>query len=231
MKLTFLGHSCVMVETSKSRLIIDPFLTGNPQATMKAADVRCDYVLITHGHNDHVGDAVAIAQANQATIVSNYEIATYLAQQGVTTHGMHIGGAHTFPFGTVKLTIAHHGSGFASSGGGPLLYMGPAAGMLIQADGLTVYHAGDTGLFLDMQLIGERHPMDVAFLPIGDNYTMGIDDAVKACELLRPRRVVPIHYQTFPAIAVDPQQFQNKAGAAGFDVRILAPGQTLEVSS
>lgn len=227
MKLTYLGHSCLFIEHGPHRLIIDPFLTGNENAAAKAQEVKCDYILLTHGHDDHVGDTAAIARANDATIVANFEIAAYFAEQGLKTHGMNPGGAHLFPFGRVKFTLAHHSSSLGTDQG--RLYMGNPAGLLITIDDKTIYHAGDTALFLDMKLIGEMDKIDVAFLPIGDNFTMGIDDAAKATEFLKPRVAVPIHYNTWPVIAADPAEFARKAAATGAEGKVMKPGETLTI--
>ncbi|HEX9653711.1 MAG TPA: metal-dependent hydrolase, partial [bacterium] len=207
-KLTYYGHSVFLVETNRHLIVIDPFFSGNPLSPIKADDVKCDYIIISHGHGDHVGDALAIAKRNKATVISNYEIATWCGSQGASVHAMHIGGSHTFPFGRVKLTIAHHGSGYQTEKG--FLYMGNPAGILLFVEGKTIYHSGDTALFYDMKLIGEMNPIDLALLPIGDNFTMGIDDAVKAVELLNPKLAVPMHYKTFDVIDVDPNVFVKK---------------------
>jgi L-ascorbate metabolism protein UlaG (beta-lactamase superfamily) len=226
MKITAYGHSCFLVETASHRLILDPFLTDNPSACITAKEVRCDYVLLSHGHDDHTGDALAIAKANDATLVANYEIAEYFGAQGAKTHGMNPGGAFTFPFGRVKLTLAHHTSSL-NAGLNPI-YLGVACGLLIEADAKRLYHAGDTALFLDMQLIG-RVGLDAALLPIGDNYTMGPADAIEALDLLKPKVAVPMHYNTWPAIAQDPAAFAADAAMRGHSVRVLAPGESLSL--
>lgn len=226
MRLTYFGHSCFLLETAKARLLLDPFLTGNPAAPATAAAIACDYLLVSHGHEDHSGDALALAQRCGATIVANYEIAEYFAAQGAKTHGMNPGGGFDFPFGRVKLTLAHHTSSVQA--GLKPVYLGVPCGLLLQVDGKTLYHAGDTALFLDMQLIG-RTGLDVALLPIGDNYTMGPDDALVALDFLRPKLAVPMHYNTWPIIAQDAPAFAARAAAAGHTVRVLGAGETIEV--
>lgn len=226
MKITYHGHSCVLVETASARLIIDPFLTGNSLATVGPGDIRCDYILLSHGHEDHTGDAFAIAEANGATIIANYEIAEYYGARGLKTHGMNPGGAFRFPFGRVKLTLAHHTSSL-NAGLNPI-YMGVPCGILVEADGKRIYHAGDTALFLDMQLIG-KGGLDLALLPIGDNFTMGPEDALDALDLLKPRLATPIHYNTWPPIAQDAEAFARDAAARGHAVKALKSGETLEL--
>jgi L-ascorbate metabolism protein UlaG (beta-lactamase superfamily) len=226
MRLTYFGHSCFLVETANARLILDPFLNDNPVATIKASEVKCDYVLLTHGHDDHSGDALEIAKRCDATLIANFEIAEYFGAKGAKTHGMNPGGGFNFPFGRVKLTIAHHTSSL-EAGLNPI-YLGTPCGIIIQADSKTLYAAGDTALFLDMQLIG-RGGLDVALLPIGDNYTMGPDDAVTALDFLKPKVAVPIHYNTWPIIAQDPDAFASLAAKSGHSVRVLRVGETLDV--
>ncbi len=225
LKATFQGHSCVSITDGEQNIIIDPFLTGNPQATVKAEDIKVDFILVTHGHGDHLGDAVEIAKRNKATIIAPNELAIYVQKQGAEAHNMHIGGAYEFPFGRVKLTIAHHGS----AAGDGLEYTGNPCGFLITMDGKTVYHAGDTGLFYDMKLIGEMNDIDLAFLPIGDNFTMGVTDAVKAVEFLNPKIVVPIHYKTWPVIDAEPTEFADKLKGSKTRVIIIEPGKSLEI--
>lgn len=230
-KATFLGHACVLISDGAHSVVIDPFLTGNPKAAAKPEDLTVHAVIVTHGHGDHLGDAVTIANRNNCPIIAVFELATYCQRKGAQqVHPMHIGGSYAFPFGRVKFVPAWHGSAFVEDDG-TILYTGTPAGVLLFIGDRTVYHAGDTGLFGDMELIGRRHPIDLAFLPIGDNFTMGIDDAVEAVKLLRPKVVVPIHYGTFPVIEVDANKFSQKVQAEcpTTTVRVLQPGETVEV--
>ncbi len=210
-----------MIETKKTKVIIDPFITGNSQTDLVAKDVSIDVILLTHGHNDHVGDTVELAKRNDALVVAPFELATYLGWQGVKTHPMHIGGSYVFEFGIVKLTQAFHGSSFTVEEEQKIIYTGMPAGILFTAEGKTVFHAGDTALFSDMKLIGERNTIDVAFLPIGDNFTMGPEDATIAAEWLQAKRVVPVHYNTFPVIEQDPVEFaENLSGKKGVALQV-----------
>lgn len=224
MKLTWFGHSCFLLETAAHRVVIDPFLDANPVSPIKAADLRVDFILLSHGHMDHCADALPLAQKHGATIVANYEIAEYFAAKGAKTHGMNPGGAHDFPFGRVKFTPAIHTSSLEFEQ--PPRYGGVACGLLISADGLNLYHAGDTALFSDMKLIGAAK-LDVAMLPIGDNYTMGPDDALLALGYLKPKLAVPMHYNTWPVIAADAAAFARRAKRQGRNVHVLAPGASL----
>ena len=226
MRLTYLGHSCFLVETSKTRLLIDPYLNDNPAAKIKADAITCDYVIVSHGHEDHSADALGIAQRCDATIIANYEIAEYFAAKGAKTHGMNPGGGFNFPFGRVKLTHAHHTSS-VEAGLNPI-YLGSACGIIVQADGKNLYHAGDTAVFLDMQLIG-RIGLDAALIPIGDNFTMGPDDALLALEFLKPKLAVPIHYNTWPVISQNAATFAANAAKAGHTVKPRAVGDSLEI--
>jgi L-ascorbate metabolism protein UlaG (beta-lactamase superfamily) len=229
MHLTYLGHSCFLVETSTHRLLIDPFLTGNPLAKTHADAVECDFILLSHGHDDHVGDAVSIAKRTGATIIGNYEIAMTCAQQGAkNVHPVNPGGAWHAPFGRVKMTIAHHSSSHQTENG--FQYLGNPCGILVTADGKTLYHAGDTALFLDMKLIGELDNIDAALLPIGDCLTMGIDDAVMAAGFLKARLAIPMHYNTFDLIKVDPHAFAAKIAAAGSRAKVMAVGERIEIA-
>jgi len=224
LKVTWLGHSCVTISNDKYNLIVDPFLTDNPAAAAKAEDIKADFILVTHGHGDHVGDAVTIAKRTGALVIANHELANLFAGEGVNAHGMHIGGRHDFDFGSVKLTIAHHGGGYGPDAS---RYTGPPVGFLITMDGKTIYHPGDTGLFLDMKLIGDMNDIDLAFLPIGDNFTMGVEDAAKAAEFLHPKTIIPFHYNTWDLIAADPKAFAVKVKDS--KVEVLKPGGTFEL--
>ncbi|MFB5663595.1 metal-dependent hydrolase [Alteribacillus sp. HJP-4] len=207
MKVTYHGHSVVNIETNGKNVLIDPFISGNELCDLNADDVKADVILLTHGHNDHVGDTVDIAKRNDALVVAPFELATYLGWQGLNTHPLHIGGGYTFDFGRVKLTQAFHGSSYTEEENQKIIYTGMPAGILFEAEGKTVYHMGDTALFSDMKMIGERHPADLLFVPIGDNFTMGPEDAKQAVEWLKPKFTVPIHYDTFPPIKQDAKAF------------------------
>jgi L-ascorbate metabolism protein UlaG (beta-lactamase superfamily) len=220
-KVTFLGHSCFLIEGGGSSILIDPFLTGNPQASTTADAVSCDHIIVTHAHGDHLGDTIDIARRTGAQVISNFEIAGYCQGKEVAAHALHIGGGYQFPFGRAKLTIAHHGSSFPDG-----TYGGNPAGVTLTIDGKKIHHAGDTALTLDMQLVGNEG-VDLAMLPIGDNFTMGIDDAVKALEFIRPSQVVPMHYNTFEVIEVDPERFRKESGEKGVACTVLNPGDSL----
>jgi L-ascorbate metabolism protein UlaG (beta-lactamase superfamily) len=224
-KVLYHGHSCFEIKSASHNLIVDPFLKDNPLAKTKPEEVKVNYVLVSHGHGDHWGDATLIAGRNKATFIANYELCQHASRQGLTVHPLHIGGSAKFPFGWVKLTIAHHGSTLES----PESYGGNPAGILINIDGKTIYHAGDTGLFLDMQLIGEMHPIDLALLPIGDTYTMGPVDAAKAVDFLKPRKIVPMHYNTFDVIKQDPKNFVDLLRDKPVECIIMKPGDALDL--
>ncbi|NBR46477.1 MAG: metal-dependent hydrolase [Verrucomicrobia bacterium] len=227
MKVQYLGHSCFLLTTSKAKILIDPFLTGNPRAVTTADKVSADFILVSHAHGDHYGDAVSIARRTGATIVAPYELALHAGAQGAKVHPMGCGGGKDFSFGRVQLTIAHHSSSVEE--GGKAVSVAAPAGFLIRAEGKTVYFAGDTALTMEMELLGRRNVIDLALLPIGDNFTMGPSDAAEAARMLRTRRAVPMHYNTFDLIEVDPGIFKKEAEKHGCRVDVLQPGESLEL--
>ncbi|HEX7242430.1 MAG TPA: metal-dependent hydrolase [Longimicrobiaceae bacterium] len=227
-KLTWHGHSTFSLRTDDgTRIIFDPWLDENPVSDLRVKDVEeLDFILVTHGHYDHFADVVKLAKKTGATVVSTFEVATFAGEEGAkNTHGMNIGGAHRFPFGRVKMTIAHHTGTVHGDKHGR--YTATPAGFLLTLNsGLRLYHAGDTALTLDMQLL--RGQVDVAILPIGDNFTMGPEDAARAVEFIEPKVVLPMHYDTFPVIRQDTEEFRRLvAGRA--ELRVLQPGGSTEI--
>ena len=197
-KVTWFGHATLGLEVDGYHLLVDPFMSDNPACEAKPEDVPADFILVSHGHGDHVGDAVAIARRTGAKIISNFEIANWFEKQGLEVHAQHLGGGFQHPFGYLKLTLALHGSALPDGS-----YGGNPAGFLLTApDGQKIYMACDTGLFGDMKLIGDEG-VDLALLPIGDNYTMGPADALRAVKLIEPKHVIPIHYDTWGLIEQD----------------------------
>lgn len=223
--VTWYGHACVGLEVGEHRVLVDPFLTGNPLAAVGPEQVNPHFILVSHGHGDHLGDALDLARRTGALLISNYEICTWFQAQGhARVHPQHIGGGFQHPFGYLKLTIAHHGSALPDGS-----YGGNPCGFLLVTAGKKVYLACDTGLFYDMALIGEEG-LDLALLPIGDNFTMGPDDALRAVRLLQPRRVVPIHYNTFDVIRQDPLAWAERVRAqTTAEPVVLRPGESLIV--
>jgi L-ascorbate metabolism protein UlaG (beta-lactamase superfamily) len=224
MKLTYYGHSCFAVEVAGKHLLFDPFISGNPLAQgVNVARVPADYLLISHGHGDHIADAVAIGRRTGATAVSNYEIIEWLSRQGHRQgHPMNHGGARQFEFGRVKYVNAIHSSMLPDGA-----YGGNPGGFVVQTAEGSFYYAGDTALTLDMRLIGESTALRFAVLPIGDNFTMGIDDAIKAADLVGCKDVVGVHYNTFPPIQIDGQEALNKFAAAGKTLHLPTIGGCL----
>jgi L-ascorbate metabolism protein UlaG (beta-lactamase superfamily) len=219
---TWLGHATQLLDVNGKKVLVDPFFAGNPAAPMTADQVSPDFILVSHGHGDHVGDAVAIAKRTGALVIANFEIANWFERQGVSNvHAQHIGGGFNHPFGYLKLTQALHGSALPDGS-----YGGNPAGFLLTADGRKVYLACDTGLFGDMRLIGEEG-LDLAVLPIGDNYTMGPDDALRAVKLLTPKHVIPVHYDTWGLIAQDVNAWAARVRAeTSAQVHVVKPGES-----
>jgi L-ascorbate metabolism protein UlaG (beta-lactamase superfamily) len=224
-ELTWLGHGCWSIASGGRHILLDPFLDDSPVAPVKADQVAADFILISHGHFDHVADAEKIALRTGATLVSNFEICQWFSSKGVQqTHAMNIGGGYTFPFGRVKMTIAHHSSSLPDGSNG-----GQPAGFLISLPEGNVYFACDTGLFYDMKLIGAAG-IALGSLPIGDNFTMGPDDALEAVKLLSPKRVVPVHTGTWPVIAQDPNLWAQRVRAeTSAEPIVLRPGEKIRL--
>ena len=206
MKATFHGHAVVsLVTENKTKIIIDPFINGNTNCDLEVDTMQVDYIIVTHAHADHLGDTIEIAKNNNATVITTVEIAEYLESFNISTHGMQPGGSFEFEFGIIQLTPAIHGS--STTIDDKPFTLGLATGVLITSNNKTIYHLGDTALYSDMKLIGRQNDIDLAFIPIGDNFTMGPEDAALAAEWLQPMTVVPIHYDTFPLIEQNPMEY------------------------
>jgi len=224
-KVTWFGHAALGLETGGFHILVDPCLSDNPAASCTPEQVNADFILLSHGHDDHVGDTLAIARRTNATVISNAEISGWLKKQGLKTHAQHLGGGYRHPFGYLKLTLAIHGSGLpdGSYGGNP------AGFLLTTLDDKKIYMACDTGLFGDMRLIGEEG-IDLAVLPIGDNYTMGPDDSLRAVKLIQPSHVIPIHYNTWEVIAQDPIAWSRRVEEeTSASVHVLKPGESFNL--
>ena len=218
MKLTFLGHACFLLDDGGSRVLTDPYLTGNPLAAISAGQVEADYIFVTHGHGDHVGDAVAISRRTGAPVCCTVDLADGLfASAGVETVTGNLGGKIPMPFGSVKFFQAIHGSGVPGC---------LSCGFIFEMAGKKIYHAGDTALMSDMALLADED-IDIALLPIGDVYTMGPADALRAAKMIRPGLVIPMHFNTFPHITQDPEAFAAQVRAAGIGAKVLQPGESL----
>jgi L-ascorbate metabolism protein UlaG (beta-lactamase superfamily) len=225
-RLTYYGHSAFQLHDAKHTILIDPFFTGNPRAPIRSGEIqKCDYILVTHGHADHLGDTVALAQRHKSTVIASWELANYIGAKGITVHPMSTGGAHDFPFGRVKVTLAFHGCGGDLQPDNTTPPPNTPVGFLITFGKKVIYHAGDTALYSDMALISEKTKIDVACLPIGDNFTMGVEDAAHANEFLKADRCVPMHYNTYDIIKVDVKTFSFKIEKQGKKCTVLNPGE------
>lgn len=227
MKITFMGHSGLLAEADGLRVVIDPFLTGNPKAAMKAEDLKADAVVLTHGHSDHTSDALGISKANNCPIIAVFELAAILGGKGADTIGMNTGGGYEWKGIRLKFTQAFHSNSYQD--GDQFLYAGQPAGVLLTMGGKTLYHTGDTALFSDLKMIGERNRIDIAAVPIGDFFTMGPDDALVAAEWIGAKQVIPIHYDTFPPIQQDAAAFCAKLENLGIKGHPLKPGESVEL--
>ncbi len=224
MILKFLGQSGFYIRTGDHELLIDPFLTGNELAQDRADDFSPSYIILTHGHGDHYGDTESIAKRSGATVIASFEIVNYVGAKEITGHPMNAGGSYTFPFGTLTFTPAWHSNSLPDG-----TYAGMPMGVILEAEGKRIYHAGDTALFSDMQLIG-RKGLDLAMVPIGDNFTMGPDNALEAVTLLNPKQVVPVHYNTFDVIKQDANAFKTSVESqTSSECVVLDPGEQLEL--
>ncbi|MEM1688145.1 MAG: metal-dependent hydrolase [Nanopusillaceae archaeon] len=228
-KITWLGHSSFLIESKDTKILIDPFLNGNPLSPVKPKDLNnIDIILVTHGHGDHLGDTVEIAKKNNSQVVAIYELANYLSEYGIKTIGINYGGSIQIKNTKILMVPAWHSSGIIENE--KITYTGNPCGYVIEIDGKKIYHAGDTGLFKDMELIPKiSNGIDIALLPIGGRYTMDIDQAIIALEMLKPKFAIPMHYNTFPLIKTNPNEFKEKAKRIGVEVIILDPGKSFEI--
>ncbi len=226
LKLHWHGHSAWTVESDGVRILIDPFLTGNPTADIGPDQAEADFILLTHAHGDHLGDTVAIAKRTKAPVITNFEISEWLGAQGIeNAQGLNPGGGVQLPFGRVTFTRADHSSSFPDG-----TYGGVACGMVFQVGGHTIYNTGDTALFSDMQLLGERYRPDIVLLPIGDYFTMGPEDALEALRLIDPKVALPQHYNTFPPIKQDGEAWAERVlRELSIQSACLQPGKSISL--
>ncbi len=225
MKVTYYGQSCFLIELQGKKILFDPFITPNELAKdINADDIEADYILVSHGHADHTADLVPIASRTGATVVASFEIVDWLSKRGITAaHPMNLGGSWNFDFGKVKMVYAAHSNSLPDG-----TYAGTAAGFIITAGSKTIYYAGDTALTYEMKLTGELYAVDLAFLPLGDNFTMGVDDAVIASKFVNTNTVIGMHYDTFGFIKIDKEAAIEKFATAGVKLNLIEIGASQE---
>tara|TARA_R110002049_G_scaffold271716_5_gene448930 strand:+ start:198 stop:878 length:681 start_codon:yes stop_codon:yes gene_type:complete len=226
MKITYYGHSCFGVELATTKIVFDPFIQPNELASaIRLADIEADYIVVSHGHADHTADLIELAKLTGATVISNYEIIEWVKSKGIEkVHAMNTGGQFTFDFGTVKSVFAAHSSSLPDG-----TYGGNPNGYIIRADGKTLYYAGDTAVTYEMKIIGELEELDLAILPIGDNFTMGIEEAILASSFIECNEVIGMHYDTFPPIKIDHQEAIKLFEKKGVNLQLLTIGQTIAI--
>lgn len=225
-QVTYFGHSCFLINTGSEKILFDPFITPNELASKVDIDsIKCDYILISHGHADHIADVEAIAQKTNAQVISSFEIIAWLENKGISnTHSMNIGGKWKFPFGEVRMTEAIHSNSLPDGS-----YGGSASGFVLTIKDKTFYYSGDTALFSDMKLLADQYNIDFAFLCIGDNYTMGIEDALLAAEMINTKKVIGMHYDTFPWIKIDQDYVKEVAVKANKELVLMKIEETITI--
>jgi len=226
MNLTYYGHSCFLLEAGGSKILFDPFIRPNPLAKDVNVDqIEADFILLSHGHGDHVADVEEIGKRTGAELVGMFEVLAWFEAKGLKADiKMNLGGTVQLPFGTVQMVAAAHSSSMPDGS-----YGGLAAGFVVKTEGKTFYFAGDSALTYDMKLIGERHTLDFAILPIGDHFTMGVDDALVAADWTGARKVIGMHFDTFPPLVINHEEAKAKATAAGKELLLLAVGETISI--
>ncbi|AHM63297.1 metal-dependent hydrolase [Flammeovirgaceae bacterium 311] len=226
MQITYYGHSCFLIETGGKKILFDPFITPNELAKNVDVDtLKPDFILLSHGHQDHVADVERIYENSKAFLVSNFEVCTWFAGKGVQNyHPMNLGGSMEWSWGSVKMVNAIHSSSFPDGS-----YAGNPAGFVVKSEGKTFYYAGDTALTLDMKLIAEEFKIDFAFMPIGDNFTMGIGDALKAADFVGTKKIFGMHYDTFPYIKIEQNDVHEVAAKAGKELKLFQIGETITI--
>lgn len=226
MRITYYGHSCFQVDTGSHKLLFDPFITPNEKASdIEISSIEADFILLSHGHEDHIADVMKIYERTKATVISTYEVVHYFQDKGVeNAQPMNHGGSWKFDFGKVKMVSAIHSSSFPDGS-----YAGNPAGFVVQTKAGTFYYAGDTALTMDMKLIAEQFKINFAFMPIGDNFTMDINDAVKAADFVNTDKIIGMHYDTFPYIEIDHDQAKNVAANSKKDLTLMQIGESITI--